>query len=593
MNIQPLQTLGIQQQIAKNGNHVSKAMKNLSTGLKINSAADGPSNIGLKNSTETKIRGNRQGIQNAQDVTKMLEFIDDKLKIITENIQRMRELAVKAANDATLSNRDKSAIQKEIKDLTKEIRRIAKSMKYNGKEVGGDEKIVYLSFRDLDWEIFTVNPDGSNPTQVTDNFDNDATPLISPDGANIIFERNGGIYLTDIQGNNEKFLATGLNPLWAHDGTQIIYHEVGVSPPEDDIFIMNSDGSNKQNLTQDPFGSFIGDWSYDGNNILYTQTFTIPGSLENEISTISPNDTNQNQLTNMLPFWHSDSANFSPDESKIVFSASDWWQRDIFVMNSDGSELVNLTNNPANDWFPVFSPDGSQIAFQTNRDGNEEIYVINVDGSNLRNITNNASSDYDPVWSPDGTQIAFTTERDGNAEIYVMDADGSNPINISNHPQDDAFEDFGMFYWHAQTAQDFIWSNAAVIENFNFGTNQNIDFTFRPMKPQNLGLNGLSIMNPDQALSAIDRCDNALKIVSDYQAEIGQLMGELNRTINTMQAEDIALNQFNANNIDANMAAEMTSFTKGQISQDISVSMMAQANLNHQQAMSLLIGTVS
>ena len=80
----------------------------------------------------------------------------------------------------------------------------------------------------------------------------------------------------------------------------------------------------------------------------------------------------------------------------------------------------NLTNNAANDYFPSWSPDGTKIAFGTDRDGNYEIYVMNVDGSNLINLTNNAATDYYPSWSPEGTKIAFGTNRDGNYEIYVM-----------------------------------------------------------------------------------------------------------------------------------------------------------------------------
>ena len=78
-----------------------------------------------------------------------------------------------------------------------------------------------------------------------------------------------------------------------------------------------------------------------------------------------------------------------------------------------------------------------KIAFDTDRDGNYEIYVMDADGSNQTNLTNNPAQDGYPSWSPDGSVIAFISDRDGNYEIHVMDADGSNLTNLTNNPASD------------------------------------------------------------------------------------------------------------------------------------------------------------
>ena len=68
-----------------------------------------------------------------------------------------------------------------------------------------------------------------------------------------------------------------------------------------------------------------------------------------------------------------------------------------------------------------------RLLFSSNRDGNWEIYMMNADGSNQINLTHHPADDRGPVWSPDGKRVAFFSNRDGNEEIYVMYSDGPEP----------------------------------------------------------------------------------------------------------------------------------------------------------------------
>ncbi len=132
----------------------------------------------------------------------------------------------------------------------------------------------------------------------------------------------------------------------------------------------------------------------------------------------------------------------------ILFETERDGDLEIYVMNPDGTQEINLSDNPGMDARPVWSPDGTKIAFETSRDGNLEIYAMSADGSNQKNLTKDEDNDYFPCWSPDGTEIAFMTDREAGAatlgadprivpvfdiEIFVMNANGTNPRNLTNH----------------------------------------------------------------------------------------------------------------------------------------------------------------
>jgi len=125
---------------------------------------------------------------------------------------------------------------------------------------------------------------------------------------------------------------------------------------------------------------------------------------------------------------------WSPDGTRIAFNSYRNGQYDIYIMNADGSNLIQLTESVDEDSMPSWSPDGGRIVFQSNRDGNWNIYTMNIDGTNQTRLTDNAATDGGPTWSPDGNKIIFFTERDGNSEIYTMETDGSDQTRLTDTP---------------------------------------------------------------------------------------------------------------------------------------------------------------
>jgi Tol biopolymer transport system component len=117
--------------------------------------------------------------------------------------------------------------------------------------------------------------------------------------------------------------------------------------------------------------------------------------------------------------------------TRLAFvSGAEGTNRDIYLVNSNGTGLIRLTDDPAVDEDPAWSPDGTRIAFTSSRNGGREIYVMGADGSNP--IRLNAAG-YRPSWSPDARRIVFVSDRDGNAELYVMNADGTQQTRLTNN----------------------------------------------------------------------------------------------------------------------------------------------------------------
>ena len=268
-------------------------------------------------------------------------------------------------------------------------------------------KIVFSSNRDGNFQIYVMNPDGTNQTRLTYNNANDSYPSWSPDGTKIIF-------VSDRDGNSE-------------------------------IYVMNVDGTNQTRLTNNSADDYRPRWSPDGTKIAFVSNRD--GNYE--IYVMYPDGTGQTRLTNNPAI--DDSPSWSPDGMKIVFTSSRSGTKDIYVMNADGTNPVQLTNGRWAD-YTAWSPDGTKIAFSDSG----AIWVMNADGTNQTPLLNFGccTSPYMGSWSPDGTKIVLYTDRfDGNYEIYTMNSDGTNLTNISNNHA----ADFDPF-WTANFSQNCVYT---------------------------------------------------------------------------------------------------------------------------------------
>ncbi|MBV9209780.1 MAG: PD40 domain-containing protein, partial [Acidobacteria bacterium] len=297
-------------------------------------------------------------------------------------------------------------------------------------------KIAYTRVSDFvqDRNIFTINPDGSNETQLT-NTEYNYGPIFSPNGTKIAFYSNRGsgteLYVMNSNGGNQIMIASGFSPIslprWSPDSTQIafsayVFHDY-------QIYVVNADGSNMRQLTTDLADDLYPEWSPDGLKIVF-QSFrsNIPGRPNSfqQVYVMDADGSNQTPLTTDVNGAYF--ARWSPDGSKIAFLSLRTGNYEIYVMNPDGSNQTRVTQTSVTDFDYQWSPDGSKIIYGLS----EDIYVIKADGSNLTWLATDTNLGVKPFWSPDGTKIAFTSYRSNLAmEIYLMNANGTGETQLT------------------------------------------------------------------------------------------------------------------------------------------------------------------
>jgi Tol biopolymer transport system component len=213
-------------------------------------------------------------------------------------------------------------------------------------------KIAFRSRRDGNSEIYTMNADGSAQTRLTDDAGTDDMPAWSPDGKKIVFAsaRSGGLHLwlMNADGSSTTQLtsdpaSTDIRPNWSPNGKEIVFTEIRAEG--DAVFVLDLKKGTTTQVTDFGLNGGGADWSSEGNRFVIADNLCATCDLSH-IQVLKRNGTGLRQLTSgnvndILPAWSGDSESIAFARSDADFTVVDVW-----VMRSDGSHQVNLTNNP-------------------------------------------------------------------------------------------------------------------------------------------------------------------------------------------------------------------------------------------------------
>ena len=267
---------------------------------------------------------------------------------------------------------------------------------------------------DGDYDVWIMDGDGTDKTNLTSDPASEGSPDLSPDGRTVAFQRmigspSGGtppdfqIYGVPSAGGAASFLngspdAFDVTPAWSPDGSALAW-VASTSGGNPDIFSASPPTAAPSKVLETPETEGYSEW----------------GRLASGTSAIA---------------YH-----VQPDDP--ADPAGVWRVR-----------LVELPSKTVRSFgegrHPEISPDGRKLVFASNRGGGDyEIYVVDltVAGATPTPLTSNSVDDFTPSWSPDGTKLAWTSHpNDGRADVFTMNANGSAQQNLTNSPGTDDFE---------------------------------------------------------------------------------------------------------------------------------------------------------
>lgn len=247
----------------------------------------------------------------------------------------------------------------------------------------------------------------------------------SPDGRWLAYSGPGNnednthwLYLLDCKGSSTRILSLwerqdhiephpdgGWGPAWSPDGDKVAFNRNTDWDTNSEIYIVELDtssGVKETRVTNNPYRDTLYDWSPDGNRLLFKSSFTENGTydLSSDLYSVDTDGSDKQRILEINESFAATQFRYSPDGNRIAFIRTRD-VHDIYIMNSDGSDITRITNNELDEWSLSWSPDGSRLVFVAgsfNKGGH--IYTIDIDGGNLKQRTKGDAKCFYAEWRP-------------------------------------------------------------------------------------------------------------------------------------------------------------------------------------------------
>ncbi|MBI2263672.1 MAG: PD40 domain-containing protein [Armatimonadetes bacterium] len=518
----------------------------LTTGLRINTAGDDAAGMSQASVLEAQIRGYAQGNLNILDGVALLRVAGGGLSTAMQFLQRIRKLALQAAN-GTITDLGRQALQTEVQQILQQLRKIAEETKFDDVSLLNRGQIQSIDFTLGQLQQLTFGGD-------------DERPSFSPDGTKVAFGRNNDIWVKDLASGAETQLTTAAGydnfATWSPDGSQIAFTSDRAGSR--DIWVMSSSFAN---------------WNRVTNKITFSSDRT--GDPFYDLFEMNPDGTGKVQKT--AKFGWDYQAAYSKDGTQVAYTSDggtgNTQPLSILDANAaaaswDPGSLAAFTGFQMEQ--PAWTPQGDFVGFKGAKTDifpfDYGIYMVRPDGSTALSpsvlVDFPGSNEEHPDFDPDGN-VVFSSDTTGlnlwSGMVFRSTRIKGETISIQVGPQT---------------------GNVRDIELTN-------------IRPEVLGIAGLDISTEAGAKNAVTSTDQALQITFSESAKMGGQENALQHLSEYTAIAGEEITQSKSRIADADMAKEAADFAKNLILSQSAQAMESQANARPTLVLDLLSDLVN
>lgn len=309
------------------------------------------------------------------------------------------------------------------------------------------------------WTVYRMNADGTNQHALTAPFDDVSKLVPSHDSKKVLFVTRDfttfsySLVVMDVDGQNMRTLLSGEtycgNPVWSPDDSRIAFEkQESRTSTDQNIYTMNPDGSGLLQLTTANVNE-TPRYFPNGQAIVYTTSI----GTQSGVYSMKPDGSSKRQLTPVAKSFRDPQV--SASGKWIAVTSVDMNGSQLFVMNSAGSSMKQLTSTVAKDYNdvgfarggnerPVWSPVTDKMAYVSYENNSPDIFVVNADGTGNKRLTDSPVIDDYPCWTNDGNYILFHSGRNQSLsqEIYIMRNLGELQTPLCNSVYEDIWPAF-------------------------------------------------------------------------------------------------------------------------------------------------------